>query len=111
MLDKDLGCKRPYLDLQIRASKRGFEIGHRRAAPSSIADRHLHDREAFLLAAVIVLDGAIARFPSGGRERVHHGIRVARILSGARAVAAAKSVGPFLPRLLTPEASQYVSLR
>src|SRR5262245_59083300 len=97
MLDKDLGCKRPYLDLQIRASKRGFEIGDRRAAPSSIADRHLHDRETFLLAAVVILDGTLARFPTGGRERVHHGIRIARVLGGERAVTATKSVGPFLP--------------
>jgi hypothetical protein len=111
VINKDLGCKRPHLDLQIRVSKGGLEIGDRRAAPSAIADRHLHDREALLLAAVVVLDCPIACFPSGGREGVHDRIRVARVLSRERAVAATKSVGPFLPRFLTPEVWKHVRIR
>ena len=98
------------LDLEIGPFKSGPEIGYRRAAAATVADRHLRLAKAFLLRAVVILCRRVAGREAGFGERLDERILEARALGRQQAVAAAVGTGAVFPALLPFEIGQHMRI-
>ena len=86
-LEHDPGRQRAGLDREPGARQGRPQIGHRRAAPPSVADRLLAAGEAFLAGAVVVVGCRVPGRRAGRREGLDQRIGEMRALRRQRAAA------------------------
>ena len=97
-------------DVQIVARQRRAQIGVGSAAAAAVAHRHLPDAKTFLLGAVVIGRGLVARGKPCRRKRIDQRIGKPRHLRRQRAVAAAIKARAALPGFLAPEIRQHMHI-
>ena len=98
-------------NVEIVARQRRPQIGVGGAAAAAVAHRHLPDAKTFLLGAVVIGRGLVARGKPRRGEGIDQRIGKPRHLRRQRTVAAAIKARAALPGFLAPEIRQHMSIR